>query len=121
MARARRQILSIGPGIGFTNLQRRFPDGVVELALPLYAGHQTERVEWVLALRPLGRVVWRGQFGQPRRPGVETEAGLSLAAFGRGRVRFGAELGYQADPFQPQHGVFTLALGVFTDVSPLVD
>jgi hypothetical protein len=125
----RRQILSIGPGVGFTDQQiDRFGGstnlGTVELAAPVYFGHQFETVELVFSARFFERLLFTDKNGDEKRDLAPSEEfGLAVGLFGRGKTKQGLELGYQSSFSYPGGGVFLLSLGISFDVGskPVID
>lgn len=111
--RGRRQLVSIAPGAGFggallrghgSPIQAGLP--VVDFALPVFLGHETESVEWVLGPRFLHRLhLDDGRITSI--PAIGATAGL----FTRQRTRFGIQLGYETPLFMPRWGTWSLSAG----------
>jgi hypothetical protein len=118
----RRQVLSVAPGVGFalTPLSPRgeyAPD--LELALPVFFGHQTEGWEWVAGAQVLERFQWRPELADPEaRWRARTEVGLSLGAFSRGRAKTAYQLSYVAPVDRLSGGRLTFGFGLAFDVVP---
>lgn len=120
-----RGLLSIGLGGGLTvgppNPSRPgFTQ--LELALPLFAGWQTDTVEWVVSPRLIERFGFSDVDGDGAREVLPlTEVGLSAALFTRSQPAFFVQAGYSAPVSGLSQGPFTLGLGVTFDVAPDTD
>jgi len=118
----RRQILSVGPGVGYTSVQitNQTPSasvGVLDLALPVYFGHETERFEWVASVKYVERFLFSQRVdGSAREMLADGDFGLSVGMFGRGPTKFGVEFGYQTGVARPWGGLFNVTVGVTWDL-----
>lgn len=122
LGEGRRQILSVGPGVGYTTVQitSQTPSasvGVFDAALPVYFGHETDRFEWVVSVKYVERFLFSQRVdGSPREMLADGDFGLSVGMFGRGPTKFGMELGYQTGVGRPLGGMFNVTLGVTWDL-----
>jgi hypothetical protein len=118
----RRQILSVGPGVGYTTLQITSQTpwtsvGVFDVALPVYFGHETQSFELVAGVKYVERFLFSQRVdGSPREVLADGDFGLSVGMFSRGPTKFGMEIGYQTGVGRPLGGLFNVSLGVTWDV-----
>jgi hypothetical protein len=115
----RRQLLSAGLGLG-VNAEQLFSNRVVtangfDLALPLWFGHQTRALEWVVSPRFVERFSFVGTT-TPREVRAFGWFGLTAGFFTRSSTRLGVTLDYFAPTVLPTQGAFTLNLGLSWDV-----
>jgi hypothetical protein len=118
----RRQVLSVAPGAGLS-LAPVSPRGglapEVDLALPVFFGHQTEGWEWVAGAQVLERLRWSAEAADPeQRFRARTELGVSVGAFSRAPARTAWQLSYVTPVDRPDGGRLTLGFGLVFDVTP---
>ena len=118
----RRQLVSVAPGVGYTSVQITdrvdTPSiGVVDVALPVYFGHETGKYELVAGAKYVERFIFSDHDGDGRREMLaDGDLGLSFGFFSRGTTKFGLELGYQSALSRPLGGLFNLSAGVTWDL-----
>jgi len=108
----RRQIVSVGLGGGGA-FNRSFTGRnywEADLALPVFFGHQTERVELVAGARFAEKLSFLPMEGA--RFHHYSSAGLLVGAFSRGKARVGGQLSYDAPLEIHAQGVWNLSFSV---------
>ncbi len=116
----RRQVLSIAPGVGLalTPVAPRWamsPD--LDVALPVFFGHQSQGWEWVVGAQVQERVRWRLTEADPERQvQARTEVGLSVGAFRRNPAGVAYQLGYVAPVDRLGGGRLTFVFGWVFDL-----
>ena len=116
----RRQVLSVAPGVGFalTPVAPRWEVGPdLDVALPVFLGHQSQGWEWVVGAQVQERVRWRlGEADPERQVRARTEVGLSVGAFSRGSAKVAYQLGYVAPVDRLGGGRLTFVFGWVIDL-----
>lgn len=120
----RRQLLTLGPQLGLALIQftssgtsNIAPELQSELVLPVYFGHQLEKVELVASPRFVERFnLVRNRSGTGTTLLDAGYLGLSLAALTRTPLQFAVGLDYFAPTGQLEGGLFTVTLGLAYDV-----
>ncbi|MHB8873130.1 MAG: hypothetical protein ACYC8T_05530 [Myxococcaceae bacterium] len=124
LGEGRRQLVSAALGLGYTSLQITSGSnsnnslvGVVDLALPVYFGHETRSMELVVGVKYVERFLFSYRRSDDRREMLaDGDLGLSFGFFGRGRTRLGVEFGYQTGVARPWGGLFNISAGVTWDL-----
>jgi hypothetical protein len=114
----RRQLLSVGPGVGYTSHEGTNV-GLLDLALPLYFGHQSAVGEWVVSARFYERLVYMDRDGDGVRLMTPREEGeLAVGFASNGAAKLWVEASYRAALADPGSGAATLSAGVLFDIVP---